>query len=220
MRGTVAKTFLARGRRVARHRYESHTLRPATASAARLGLADRVSYRYADLLQHDTTWLLGLGLLWLVLTIGLGWILAMHRDGLPDYVGLPAAIAIIAAKAAIGLLVVFTIGVLIFAGAVFLRLRQLEASDWVSDRAPDPATLHAIIARENEPGYAQNHMVSLTQIKPGWLRSFTLRLVFWAIATVGPLLYKAGHQMLAAGFTIPFAKAGPGESAIYKIWVR
>ena len=27
------------------------------------------------------------------------------------------------------------------------------------------------------------------------------------------------RQMLAAGFTIPSAKAGPGDSAIYKIWV-
>ena len=151
-----------------------------------------------------TPWLLGLGLLWLLLTIGLGWSLALHRDVLPDNIGLVAAVAVGAAKIAIALLVVFAIGFVIFAAAVFLRLRQLEASDWVSDRAPDPATLHAIIARENEPGYAQNHMVSLTQIKPGWLRSFTLRLVFWAIATVGPLLYKAGH--LGAIGTIHFAR--------------
>ena len=149
-------------------------------------------------------WLLGLGLVWLILTIGLGLFLAMHREVLPHHAGIAAVVAVGAAKLAIGLVVAFAIGFLIFAAGVFLRLRQLEASDWISDRAPDPATLHEIIARENEAGYAQNHMVSLTQLKVGWLRSFTLRLVFWAIATVGPLLYKPGH--LGAIGTIHFAR--------------
>ena len=149
-------------------------------------------------------WLLGLGGLWLLLVVGLGWSLSVHYAVLPHHANPAVAVALGAGKLAIGLVVVFVIALLVAAVALFIRLRQLEASDWISDRSPDPATLHDIIARENEPGYAQNHMVSLTQLKPGWLRSFALRLVFWAIGTIGPLLYKAGY--LGAIGTIHFAR--------------
>jgi deferrochelatase/peroxidase EfeB len=47
-------------------------------------------------------------------------------------------------------------------------------------------------------------MMSLTEIKPGWLRGFTLRLVFFAVGTVGPLLYKPGY--LGPIGTIHFAR--------------
>jgi deferrochelatase/peroxidase EfeB len=64
--------------------------------------------------------------------------------------------------------------------------------------------LDAIFERENHPGYAHNHMVSLTERKPGWLRYFTARLIFFAIATLGPRLYKPGH--LGPIGTIHFAR--------------
>ena len=93
-------------------------------------------------------------------------------------------------------------GLLVVLGLLYLRLVQLEATDWISSRAPDRATLHEIIARENLA--AQNHMMSLTEIKAGWLRSFTLRLVFFAVGTVGPMLYKPGY--LGPIGTIHFAR--------------
>lgn len=94
------------------------------------------------------------------------------------------------------------VGLLAALGGLYLRLLQLEASDWISSRAPDRATLHEIIARENLA--AQNHMMSLTEIKAGWLRTFTLRLVFFAVGTVGPMLYKPGY--LGPIGTIHFAR--------------
>ncbi len=111
-------------------------------------------------------------------------------------------------KAALGLawklFWLFLIAFLVFAVIVYLQLRQQEANDWISSRAPDPATLHAIFERENHEGYAHNHMVSLTERKAGWLRYFTLRLVFFAIATLNGKLYKPGY--LGSIGTIHFAR--------------
>ena len=87
---------------------------------------------------------------------------------------------------------------------LYLRLRRQEESDWTSDRNPDPDVLKQMFARENHPGYAQNHMVSLTERKPGWLRYLTSRLMFFAIGTVGPRLYKSGY--LGSIGTIHFAR--------------
>lgn len=98
----------------------------------------------------------------------------------------------------------FAVAAVLVAGLLYGKLRAKEASDWISSRAPDPTTLAEIVARENHPGYAQNHMVSLTERKAGWLRYFTCRLVFFAIATLGPRLYKPGY--LADIGTIHFAR--------------
>ena len=97
----------------------------------------------------------------------------------------------------LALLAVVAIAVLFY-----LRLRKLEATDWISSRAPDRATLHEILRRENV--CAQNHMVSLTELKAGWLRNFALRLVFFGIATLGTLLYRPGY--LGPIGTIHFAR--------------
>ena len=108
----------------------------------------------------------------------------------------------------LGLLVKLALGLvavlLIAAGILYARLRQAEDDDWISSRAPDHATLHAIYEKENQPGFAHNHMISLTQRKPGWLRYFTQRLIFFAIATIGPRLYKPGY--LGEIGTIHFAR--------------
>ncbi|MFL5296108.1 MAG: Dyp-type peroxidase [Phenylobacterium sp.] len=91
---------------------------------------------------------------------------------------------------------------LIAAALVYLQLRRQEEDDWTSDRAPDAPTLGAILERENF--VAQNHMVSVTQRKPGWLRAFTLRLAFWGVGTLGPRLYQPGY--LGPIGTIHFAR--------------
>lgn len=85
---------------------------------------------------------------------------------------------------------------------LYLRLRKLETTDWTSSRVPDRATLHEIVRREN--GCCQNHMVSLTQLKAGWLRNFAVRAVFFAVATLGARLYKPGY--LGPIGTIHFAR--------------
>jgi deferrochelatase/peroxidase EfeB len=85
---------------------------------------------------------------------------------------------------------------------MYLRLRSLEASDWISSRMPDRAMLQEIVARENV--YVHNHMMSLTQRKPGWLRYFLLRLMFWVIGLLARLRYVPGH--LGTIGTIHFAR--------------
>jgi len=88
------------------------------------------------------------------------------------------------------------------AAVIYGRLRKLETTDWISQKAPDRRTMGEILARENVG--AQNHMMSLTELKAGWVRRFTLRLAFFAIAVAGPRLYKPGH--LGPIGTIHFAR--------------
>ncbi len=51
----------------------------------------------------------------------------------------------------------------------YSKLRKQEESDWLDTRAPDLATLAEIRKRENF--CAQNHMVSITERKPGLVRA-------------------------------------------------
>ena len=51
---------------------------------------------------------------------------------------------------------------------------------------------------------AQNHMVSLTEIKGGALRLFALRLAFWGVGQLSPLLFRPGY--LGPIGTIHFAR--------------
>ena len=86
--------------------------------------------------------------------------------------------------------------------AVYLRLRWLESLDWVSERFPTAHVEAEMVARENH--CAQNHMVSITRLKPGIVRRITIRLAFWAIAQIGPLAYRPGY--LGPIGTIHFAR--------------
>ena len=92
--------------------------------------------------------------------------------------------------------------VLVVVIAVYLRLRWLESLDWVSERFPTQHVEAEMAARENH--CAQNHMVSLTRLKPGILRRITIRLAFWTIAQVGSLAYRPGY--LGPIGTIHFAR--------------
>lgn len=110
---------------------------------------------------------------------------------------------IVVAAVATSLFVLICAG-LVIAALVFayIHLRRQEESDWTSDRVIDRATLGQIRARENRG--AQNHMVSATVIKPGPLRQFTLRLIFWIIGTFAARIFKPGF--LETIGTIHFAR--------------
>jgi deferrochelatase/peroxidase EfeB len=82
------------------------------------------------------------------------------------------------------------LAVLAFAGLVYGRLTSQEKSDWTEERAPAAATLAEIRARENH--CAQNHMVSVTVRKPGFVRALTLRLAFWIIGMMASRVYPPG----------------------------
>ena len=84
-----------------------------------------------------------------------------------------------------------TLLILVIAAALFYsKLRKQEESDWLDTRAPDLATLAEIRKRENF--CAQNHMVSITERKPGFVRAVTLRLAFWIIAMFATKVYREG----------------------------
>ena len=72
----------------------------------------------------------------------------------------------------------------------YVELRSLEQRDSLEERTADPATLAEIFARENR--CVQNHMLSVTQRKPGAIRWFTARLVFWVIQQLAIHLYRPG----------------------------
>jgi deferrochelatase/peroxidase EfeB len=99
-----------------------------------------------------------------------------------------------------GLLVLLAI--LIAVAVLYAVLRSKEESDWLDDRTASRATMHAILERENR--YAQNHMVSVTQRKPGLTRRITTRLAFWLIGTLAGVQFKPGR--LGDIATIHFAR--------------
>ncbi|MBV8687529.1 MAG: hypothetical protein JOZ90_13475 [Alphaproteobacteria bacterium] len=82
------------------------------------------------------------------------------------------------------------LAVLVAAGTIYGKLRALEQSDWLDGRAPDLATLAEIRKRENHG--AQNHMISITVRKPGFVRWLTLRLAFWVIGMMAAKVYRPG----------------------------
>ena len=58
--------------------------------------------------------------------------------------------------------------------------------------------------RENQRGYAQNHMISVTQRKPGFIRLLTTRLAFWAIGQFATRVSRPGFLRTIG--TIHFAR--------------
>ena len=80
--------------------------------------------------------------------------------------------------------------VLLVVAVGYVLLRRAEASDWLEERTADRSTLAEMFARENRA--TQNHMISVTQRKPGFVRAFTLRLLFWAVGQLAARLYRPG----------------------------
>lgn len=66
--------------------------------------------------------------------------------------------------------------------AIYVRFRASEARDSVSEASIASDELEGILERENAPGSVQNHMISLTVLKAGIIREFTIRLALWVVA--------------------------------------
>lgn len=107
--------------------------------------------------------------------------------------------AIVAATVAmLGTLLVVALA----AGFAYLRFRRKENSDIPDGRAPDPAAVARIVARENHA--AQNHLAGISVMKPGLLRRIAVKLVFAAITQLATHLYRPGW--LGTLGTIHFAR--------------
>lgn len=102
----------------------------------------------------------------------------------------------------LGVLCAFAVPVILLLGALYIDLRKKERSDWLDERSISRKVLAEILKRENH--LAQNHMVSITTLKPGLTRMFTIRLAFWLVAALAPRLFKPGF--LGDIGTIHFAR--------------
>ena len=84
-----------------------------------------------------------------------------------------------------------------------LVLRYKESTDTVQSDAADPANVQKLLDKENRTGSVQNHMASITIVKPGWLRRVTLWLVLWAVNLLARA--RATHGELSGIPSIHFA---------------
>lgn len=62
--------------------------------------------------------------------------------------------------------------------AIFMNTERKEKPD---DQPPDHAKLQTILARENAPGYRQNHIIAVTKLKKGLVRRLALAFSLWGI---------------------------------------
>jgi len=85
---------------------------------------------------------------------------------------------------------------------VYSLFRKAEDLDGSDDSVIDRATNAAMFERENV--LAQNHMISITRRKPGPIRAFTSRLVFWGIGQTVGFAFQPGY--LGGIGTIHFAR--------------
>lgn len=160
-----------------------------------------------------------------------GWeIVKLTLLALPGAALIVGAVALIAWKGELLLIVaaLLLVGVVVLAGLIVLRLVLIavsELSDEVDPMRWTPANRRAVLARENRDG--QNHFVSVTSIKPGWLRQNTLRAALWWINLLASIFYNprglagiasihfARWQILAGGRRLLFATNYDGGWAGY-----
>ncbi len=100
-----------------------------------------------------------------------------------------------------GALIILAIGALALL-LIYVRLVAQEKTDWVGSRTPSPAERTAMLARENQ--MVQNHMISITVRKPGFIRQCTSRIGFFVVGTMTGLTGTPGF--LSTIGTIHFAR--------------
>ena len=100
------------------------------------------------------------------------------------------------------------------AGAFTLILLAHEAGDRADPSHASPTQVTEVETFENEPGYAQNHMISVTRLKAGPFRRYTLALGMWLIRLLALFAFRQGN--LARMGTIHFARwvKPPGTKAL------
>ncbi len=62
-----------------------------------------------------------------------------------------------------------------------IKLRKAETSEQPDTSQAPLDHLRAIMAQENPPGHAHNHILAVGTMKPGWFRSFVHAFALWAI---------------------------------------
>ncbi|MDP3550843.1 MAG: Dyp-type peroxidase [Novosphingobium sp.] len=97
-------------------------------------------------------------------------------------------ILLLVGESAVSALVGAVVPMVLFTSAILaviaLLLRRDEKANTPIDRTPAAAALGAMMAKENAPGVVQNHMVSITRLRPAMIRKLSLPLAFIAVATM------------------------------------
>src|SRR5438477_892476 len=105
---------------------------------------------------------------------------------------------------AVILLVIVLLPIWLLPGIIgLLVLRFKESTDPVQSSAAKVQNVKDLVDREDRTPSVQNHMASITIVKPGWLRRLTLRVVLWAINLLARA--KATHGELSGIPSIHFA---------------
>jgi len=86
---------------------------------------------------------------------------------------------------------------------LLLALRYKESTDSVQADAADSDKVTSLLETENHTSSVQNHMASITIVKPGWLRRAALWLVLWAVNLLARA--QATHGTLSGIPSIHFA---------------
>lgn len=100
------------------------------------------------------------------------------------------------------------------AGLFFGLMAAHEAADRTDPSPPSPQAVSDMEAFENMAGYAQNHMISVTRLKPGLFRRYSLAVGMWVIRLLALFVFRQGD--LARMGTIHFARwvKPPGTDAL------
>jgi len=91
--------------------------------------------------------------------------------------------------------------VLLVVALVVLRLK--ESNDPEQQRPADSENLRKLVRNEDQAHSVQNHMASITLVKPGWFRRVTLRTVLWVVNLLARA--RATHGELSGIPSIHFA---------------
>jgi deferrochelatase/peroxidase EfeB len=142
-------------------------------------------------------WPVGVVLLIVALVAGVN-----HANAQPPHVPWLVGFIAGAVTGVWGAFWIVLVALAIVAFTAYVQLRKAEASDSLEERTAPPEVLTELFKRENK--CAQNHMISVTRRKPGWVRWFTARLVFWAIGEFAAKIYPPGF--LSDIGTIHFAR--------------
>ena len=167
--------------------------------------------RVAALIAADRQRAITLGVL-LALAVGVVAALRIFPGGGP----LPGALEItgILGESLIWVLIAALVTAGLAAGLFTLLLLAHEAGDRSDPSNASPAQVTEVETFENEPGYAQNHMISVTRLKAGVFRRYTLALGMWVIRLLALFAFRQGN--LARMGTIHFARwvKPPGAQSV------
>lgn len=83
--------------------------------------------------------------------------------------------------ALVGSLLTIVLATALFIGLLVALLRWHEKHDPVDERAPELGNIQKISAREDAPGYEQNHIIAVMPLKPGLFRRFVFAFAMWGI---------------------------------------